>query len=79
MKTSDYKKLKKEVEERYEKGVQRAEKERVEVLAAIEKVWRMMKPNYGKTPSVSSSSSSSSVSLAGTVRKCLDLVPQTLY
>ena len=81
MKASDYKKLKKAVEERYNKALEKAENEHVEALAAIEKVWKMTKPNYGKPSSnlfsSSSSSSPSYGSLAGTVRKALDLVPQT--
>ena len=78
MKASDYKKLKKEVLERYNKAVQKAENERVEALAAIEKVWKMTKPNYGKSSSSTSSSTSTDYGLlAKTVRESLELVPQT--
>jgi len=78
MKTSEYKKLKKEVEERYNKALQKAGDERVEALAAIEKVWKMTKPSYGKSSfGMSSSTSTDYGLLAKTVRESLELVPQT--
>ena len=75
MKAAEYRKLKKEVEERYEKAIQKAQNERVEALAAIEKVWKMMKPSYGKVTFGAVSSSSQYGSLAETVRKSLKYVP----
>jgi len=78
MKALDYKKLKKDVEDRYNKALQKAENERVEALAAIEKVWKMTKPNYGKSSSGTTSSTSTGYGLlAKTVRESLKLVPQT--
>lgn len=76
MKAPEYRKLKKEAEERCNKAVEKAENERVEAIAAIEKVWKMMKPSYGKTTPGMASVSSKYGSLAETVRNSLELVPQ---
>lgn len=42
MKRTDYKQLRKQVEERYKQAIERAEKERIEGLAAIDTVWKML-------------------------------------
>lgn len=76
MKASKYRQLKKEAEERYSKAIEKAENERAGELAALEKVWKMMKPNYGKATLGTASASSKYGSLAETVRKSLELVPQ---
>lgn len=76
MKILEYKRLKKEAESQYEKALETAERERLESLAAIERVWVMMNPRRNKTISGTVSSSSQYGSLARTVRKALELVPQ---
>lgn len=81
MKAADYKKLKKQVEERYQQALEKAERDRVEALAAIEKVWKMLNPRRGRaavlTVSSSTKSSSSSYgSFVETVRKSLEYVPK---
>lgn len=42
MKSTDYKQLKKQIEEQYQKAIALADKERMDGLAAIDTVWKML-------------------------------------
>ncbi len=75
MKAVDYKKLKKEAEEQYQRAIDMAEKDRLEAIAAIDKVWSMMNPRRRKTVTSTTPVSSQYGSLIETVRKSLQLVP----
>lgn len=76
MKMLEYKRLKKEAEAQYKKALVTAERERLEALDAIERVWIMMNPRRNKTTSGQVSSSSQYGSLVETIRKALELVPK---
>jgi vacuolar-type H+-ATPase subunit E/Vma4 len=76
MKTVDYKRLKKEAEEQYQQALDKAQKDRLEALDAIERVWGMINPRRSKAASGTTSATQYG-SLAGMVQKALELVPQT--
>lgn len=81
MNRADYNKLKKQVEERYQKALKLAEKQRNEGLEAIEKVWRMLHdieetlaPFTEKTEKFSDKIKKSYGSLTAAVKQALETV-----
>ena len=76
MKMTEYRKLKKEVESRYQQALDRAENDRMEALAAIDTVWNITNPRRQKTTDGAVSVPSQYGSLVETVRKAIDLVPR---
>jgi DNA polymerase elongation subunit (family B) len=76
MKMADYKRLKKEVDEKYQKAIEKAEKDRIEAIAAIEKVWRMFHPRRSRATNNMNSTPSHYGTLVDTVRKSLEYVPK---
>ncbi len=72
MKRPEYKRLKISAEEQYQKAIQDAGKDRIETLAAIEKVWEMMNPRLSGTAPKPTEYGS----LVVAVHKALRLVPE---
>lgn len=69
MKVGDYKQLKKQIEEQYKQAISLAEKQRVEGLAAIETVWKMLHPRRSNNQPIEpqqADSTTDSVSADGT-------------
>jgi hypothetical protein len=91
MKSEDYKKLKRQIEDQYKQAIALAEKQRTEGLAAIETVWEMLHtPRKKQSINISiqeqaklANDQSSLVSktvygdLLNTVKKALTFVPET--
>jgi hypothetical protein len=79
MNTKDYKRLKREVEDRYKKSIEAAEKQKIEELQALETVYRMIHPkrNLSDTNQQGRVLSSKYGSLAIAVNESLRFVPDT--
>lgn len=72
MNITEYRKLKRQIDEKYQGSMAKAEKERVAGLAAIERVWRM----YHKPRQTNGSTDRPSYgSLAQTIKDSLQFVP----
>jgi hypothetical protein len=83
MNNKQYKDLKRQAEERYQKALELAEKQRIEELTAIETVWRMSHPSR-KTNNINSALLNQTTSkrsnyglLAKAVLEALEYVPET--
>lgn len=91
MKSEDYKQLKKQIEEQYKQAIALAEKQRIEGLAAIDTVWKMLHVPRRKRPAkVESQQQTKSTTesllpapkriygvLVDTVKKSFAYVPET--
>lgn len=88
MKTTNYKELKKQVEEQYQKAIAQAQKERMDNLAAIDAVWKMLHPSKAKLKSETTTNSGNTTkelpsivygTLMETIKKSLSLVTQDKF
>lgn len=77
MNSNDYKKLKQRIEEKYQETIALAERERMEGLAAIDKVWKMLHKTRKRSVSRKKGDSPEYGSLKETVVKSLDFVPKS--